>query len=165
MSGSSVNVGWEADIEDYARETDLYSIGDDVEYLAAGLKPVDDLGVFMPVCVIRHLGGDAKGGSFIKGSDQRCSGTSWLLQWWIHGKRIIDITVLQISRFVRERCFVPFEKETVFQRAHVSPCRGRLVAPESLIERSDKARDWGQRGAEVRQKPLSPVTPPHGAEG
>ena len=35
----------------------------------------------------------------IKVSDQRCPGTSYLLQLQIHGKWIIDIPALQISRY------------------------------------------------------------------
>ena len=67
MAGSGMpteNLGGEVDIADYARETDLYSVGDDVEYLAADLMPVDDLDVFMPACVIKRLGRDAKGDSY-----------------------------------------------------------------------------------------------------
>ncbi len=58
------NLGGEVDIADYARETDLYNVGDDVEYLAADLMPVDDLGVFMPACIIKRRSRDAKGDSY-----------------------------------------------------------------------------------------------------
>ena len=67
MAGSNMpveNLSGEVDIADYARETDLYSVGDDVEYLAADLMPVDDLGVFMPACIIKRRGGGTKGGSY-----------------------------------------------------------------------------------------------------
>ena len=67
MAGSSMpveNLSGEVDIADYARETDLYSVGDDVEYLAADLMPVDDLGVFMPACIIKRRSGGAKGDSY-----------------------------------------------------------------------------------------------------
>lgn len=67
MAGSNMpveNLSGEVDIADYARETDLYSVGDNVEYLAADLMQVDDLGLFMPACVIKHLGGDTKGDSY-----------------------------------------------------------------------------------------------------
>lgn len=59
------NLSGEVDIADYARETDLYSVGDDVEYLAADLMQVDDLGVFMPACIIKRRSGGTKGGSYI----------------------------------------------------------------------------------------------------
>lgn len=68
MAGSNMpaeNLGGEVDIADYARETDLYSVGDDVEYLAADLMPVDDLDVFMPACIIKRRSGGTKGGSYI----------------------------------------------------------------------------------------------------
>lgn len=59
------NTSREVDIPDYAGETDLYRIDDDVEYVAAHLRPVDDLDVFMPVCVIKRLTGSAGGDSHI----------------------------------------------------------------------------------------------------
>lgn len=68
MAGSNMpaeNLGGEADIADYARETDPYSVGNDVEYLAADLMPVDDIDVYMPACVIKRMRGDTKGGSCI----------------------------------------------------------------------------------------------------
>ena len=68
MAGSNMpveNLGGEVDIADYARETDLYNVGNDVEYLAADLMPVDDLGVFMPACIIKRRSGGTKGGSYI----------------------------------------------------------------------------------------------------
>ena len=68
MAGSNMpveNLGGEVDIADYAQETDLYSVGDDVEYLAADLMPVDDLGLFMPACIIKRRRGGTKGGSYI----------------------------------------------------------------------------------------------------
>lgn len=68
MAGSSMpveNMGGEVTIADYARETDLYSVGNDVEYLAADLMPVDDIDVYMPACVIKRMRGDTKGGSCI----------------------------------------------------------------------------------------------------
>lgn len=67
MTGSNMpveNLSGEVDIADYARETDLYNVGDDVEYLAADLMQVDGLGVFMPACIIKRLGRDAKGDSY-----------------------------------------------------------------------------------------------------
>lgn len=68
MAGSNMpveNLGGEVDIADYAQETDLYSVGDDVEYLAADLMPVDDLDVFIPACIIKRRSGGTKGGSYI----------------------------------------------------------------------------------------------------
>ena len=67
MAGSNMpveNLGGEVDIADYARETDLYRVSDDVEYLAADLMQVDDLVVFMPACIIKRRSGDAKGDSY-----------------------------------------------------------------------------------------------------
>ena len=67
MAGSNMpveNLSGEVDIADYARETDLYRVSDDVEYLAADLMQVDGLGVFMPACIIKRLGRDAKGDSY-----------------------------------------------------------------------------------------------------
>lgn len=68
MVGSSApveNDSWEIDIADYARETDPYSVGEGVEYLAADFMPVDDLDVFMAACIIKRRGRDTKGGSYI----------------------------------------------------------------------------------------------------
>lgn len=68
MAGSSMpveNLGGEVDIADYARETDLYRVSDDVEYLAADLMQVDGLGMFMPACIIKRRSGGTKGGSYI----------------------------------------------------------------------------------------------------
>ena len=58
------NLSGEVDIADYARETDLYRVSDDVEYLAAGLMQVDNLGVFIPACIIKRRSGDTKGDSY-----------------------------------------------------------------------------------------------------
>ena len=71
MAGSSMpveNLSGEVDIADYARETDLYTVGDDVEYLAVDLMQVDGLGVFMPACIIKRRSGGTKGGSYILGT-------------------------------------------------------------------------------------------------
>ncbi len=67
MAGSNMpveNLSGEVDIADYARETDLYRVSDDVEYLAADLMLVDDLDVFMPTCIIKRRSGDTKGDSY-----------------------------------------------------------------------------------------------------
>lgn len=68
MAGSNMpteNLSGEIEIADYVRETDLYTVGDDVEYLAADLMQVDGLGVFMPACIIKRRSGGTKGGSYI----------------------------------------------------------------------------------------------------
>lgn len=67
-AGSSMpaeNLSGEVDIADYTREADLYSVDDDMEYLAADLMQVDNLGVFMPACIIKRRSGGTKGGSYI----------------------------------------------------------------------------------------------------